>query len=97
MKLESGMYVRTKKGKIYKFKSNNTMARVPYMINCSFNIIDLIQVGDYVHGLPVRFVEPENKRVDIGQNESYFWIKEENIMDVLTKEQYEEMAYKVEK
>ena len=52
-KIEKNMYVRTKKGKIYKFKSNNSMDRVPYMINCSYNIIDLIQVGDYVNGYKV--------------------------------------------
>lgn len=53
MKLEVGMYVRTKKGNIYKFETNNSMAKngaKKYMVNCSYNIIDLIEVGDYVNG-----------------------------------------------
>lgn len=49
MKLEVGMYVRTKKGTIYKFDTNNSMAKngaKKYMVNCSFNIIDLIEPMD---------------------------------------------------
>ena len=49
MKLEAGMYVRTKKGTIYKFDTNNSMAKngaKKYMVNCSFNIIDLIEPMD---------------------------------------------------
>ena len=49
MKLEVGMYVRTKKGKIYKFDTDNSMAKngaKKYMVNCSYNIIDLIEDKD---------------------------------------------------
>ena len=49
MKLEAGMYVRTKKGTIYRFDTNNSMAKngaKKYMVNCSFNIIDLIEPMD---------------------------------------------------
>ena len=59
----------------------------------SFNIIDLIEVGDYVNGLPVRFVE--NGRIDIGQEENYFWLKNEHIVSVVTHEQMKSMEYKV--
>ena len=101
MKLEVGMYVRTKKGTIYKFDTNNSMAKngaKKYMVNCSYNIIDLIEVGDYVNGLLVtRICE------DIETNEKYInlygsvseWEQEE-IKSVITHEQMEQMTYKVE-
>ena len=57
------------------------------------NIIDLIEVGDYVNGLPVRYVE-EN-RVDIGQEEDFLWLKNEHITSILTKEQFESMEYRI--
>ena len=101
MKLEVGMYVRTKKGTIYKFDTNNSMAKngaKKYMVNCSYNIIDLIEVGDYVNGLLVtRICE------DIETNEKYInlygsvseW-EQEDIKSIVTKEQMEQIAYKVE-
>ena len=52
-----------------------------------------MKVGDYVNGLPVRFVE-EN-RVDIGQAEDYLWLKNEHIKSIVTKEQFEAMEYKL--
>ena len=61
--------------------------------NHSFNIIDLIEVGDYVNGLPVRFVE--KARVDIGQEENYIWLRNEHIQTIITHEQFEAMEYKV--
>ena len=109
MKIEEGMYARTKKGKIYKFKSNNSMARVPYMINCSYNIIDLIQVGDYVNGMRIVAKDSDNRLYvaeDLGQpydREFYNGCFEYTILDerfkiktILTKEQYENNSYKVE-
>ena len=56
LELKENMYVRTKKGNIYKFETNNSMAKngaKKYMVNCSYNIIDLIEVGDYVNGSKV--------------------------------------------
>ncbi len=64
------------------------------VIKSSPNIIDLIEVGDYVNGLPVRYVE-EN-RVDIGQAEDFQWLKNEHIKSIVTKQQFEAMEYKVE-
>ena len=59
----------------------------------SFNLIDLIEAGDYVNGLPVRFVE--NGRIDIGQEENYLWLKNEHIVSVVTHEQFSSMEYRV--
>ena len=111
MKLEVGMYVRTKKGTIYKFDTNNSMAKngaKKYMVNCSYNIIDLIQVGDYVNGSKVIDIsiigKDKEKWVWVEQMEDtdnkygddYVGYNNEQIKSIVTKEQFEQMAYKVE-
>ena len=104
MKLEVGMYVRTKKGTIYKFDTNNSMAKngaKKYMVNCSYNIIDLIQVGDYVNDYKVVDIIHNNRKLEpstmvyceYGNN--YIGFYNEEIKSVITDEQMEQMAYKV--
>ena len=60
------------------------------IINSSPNIIDLIEVGDYVNGCPVLY--KENNEVVCGLLLRY---KGENIQNVVTKEQFESMKYEV--
>ena len=94
MKLEVGMYVRTINGKIWIITSQKAIyGHRKDIIKASHNIIDLIEVGDYVNGLPVRFVE--ESRVDIGQAEDYFWLKNQHIKSIVTHEKIEQMEYKV--
>ena len=103
-KIEKNMYVRTSKGKIRKFESNNSMARVPFMIKCSYNIIDLIEEGDIL--LIKDFVDEAcmifNDMYYIQNENQLFNIKRDleknknmKISKILTKEQYESMAYEV--
>lgn len=58
------------------------------------NIIDLIEVGDYVNGKKVAINSKEN-----GGNIVIFTdmdcVNENNIKSILTKEQFESMEYKV--
>ena len=70
----------------------------------SHNIIDLIEVGDYVNGYKVCDVDEFSERVnyiyivdkfDRYEDENTIILYEKNIKDVLTKEQYETMSYKV--
>lgn len=116
MKLEVGMYVRTKKGYIYKFETNNSMAKngaKKYMANCSYNIIDILEEGDYVNGYYVSKIWEKDEithyvdktpikrkeREIVIQAPSYGGIdilKNNNIKSIVTKEQFEQMAYKVE-
>lgn len=99
LELKENMYVRTKKGNIYKFETNNSMAKngaKKYMVNCSYNIIDLIEVGDYVNGYYVEDVLKTFVNVAVGSN--YFQsptIYEKDIKSIVTQEQFENMAYKV--
>ena len=122
MKLEVGMYCYNKTnrklgiGKIIDFQSNNNvniryknsieLASIGNVI-ASFNIIDILEVGDYVNGLRVeknKYGELYTSYVyyggDIGkQCEVYTtWLKElkeDMIYNVVTREQMEQMAYKV--
>ena len=84
---DSGIYLENEKfilGKeeIYKLKS-------------SYNIIDLIEVGDYVNGLPVVHNAKNNggNIVIVVNGDAY---NEEEIKSILTKKQYENNCYKVE-
>lgn len=113
MKLEVGMYVRTKNGYIRKIDRiwNDTDFNVEKIYynnnidedtlgcvldedikgNPSFNIIDIIEEGDYVNGYEVGFVDKEIKMVIC-----YTANFEENEIDtILTKEQIKKMEYKV--
>ena len=110
MKLEVGMYVRTKKGKIYMFKTNNSMAKngaKKYMVNCSYNIIDILEVGDYVNGSKVIDIsiigKDKEKWVWVEQTEDsdnkygddYVGYNNDQIKSIVTHEKMEQMAYKV--
>ena len=54
------------------------------------DIIDLIEVGDYVNGCPV--LHKENNELVCGLLLRY---KEENIQNVVTKESFENISYNV--
>ena len=111
-KLEVGMYVKTIGG-IERLKKENdngwffekSMIIKPdniekYIIKASHNIIDLIEVGDYVNGEKVGYIDDcdgamreyyydyENPSVDVGH-----WFEE--IKSIVTKEQFESMSYEV--
>lgn len=112
MKIEVGMYVRTDLGEIAKvvaessywvnidkFKKDDITLRIVKKIDilkASHNIIDLIEVGDYVNGYRVIAIIDCELRVD-----GFSWgtniIKDYDIETVVTHEQFESMAYKVVK
>ena len=111
MEIEVGEYARTEDGKIDKIINNNCY--MPQYIECeksllykedivnhSKNIIDLIEVGDYVNGYPVRKIPNFNNELcnfDLNKME---WIPLKNIdvyYNILTKEQYESNCYTVER
>lgn len=115
MKLEAGMYVRTKEGIIGKYNVIKEFENVPtfngfyetketereyiddkpfrnYDIKkASFNLIDLIEVGDYVNGSKVSIIENNGKALGVYED----YIYENDIKEILTKEQYEANCYKV--
>ena len=98
--MKVGDYVRTINGEIYKIGDNFALKYfqeeqergIPehQIIKSSPNIIDLIEVGDYINGMPV--LHKENDELVCGLLLRY---KEENIENIVTKEQFESMEYKV--
>lgn len=120
MKLEVGMYVRTKRGQIGKITTigkdnvviefNRMWQDIIYkenIIKSTFNIIDILEEGDYVNGSEV--LDFEYKIIKGHDNFTNFavvtencylentdsWIMEKDIKSVITHEQMEQMAYKL--
>lgn len=111
MKLEVGMYCFNKTnrkmgiGKIISFQSNNNV-NVKYKndielvsignITASFDIIDLIEVRDYVNGLKVIDIVENNIYISDYYAESYIGIvKVKDIKSIVTKELFENMEYRI--
>lgn len=66
------------------------------VVKASYDIIDLIEVGDYVNGYYVEDVFKTFVNVAVGSN--YFQsptIYENEIKSIVTKEQFESISYKV--
>ena len=68
----------------------------------SFNLIDLIEVGDYVNGRLVLAVDYKKQNIclliplnDTKANTNIMWYGYEDIKTILTHEQFEANAYKV--
>ena len=69
------------------------------IIKSSPNIIDLIEVGDYVNGNVVKELNDELVIMNTGliyDNNLYLSIKQIDIKSIVTKEQFSQMEYKVE-
>jgi hypothetical protein len=72
------------------------------IVKASNNIIDLIEVGDYVNGAKVLEIEKDYKFID-GTIRDILWtdtkrnnaIWDETIKSIVTKEMFESMEYKV--
>lgn len=107
MKLEVGMYCRTLNGivKIDKIKDSimiDTKGKTHFgdFIKASYNIIDLIEVGDYINGYMVENIDAglNGDIIEIATGTNYFQspsLHNEDIKSIVTKEQFEQMAYKV--
>ena len=120
MKLEVGMYCYDKTnrklgiGKIINFQRNNNV-NIRYKndielvsignVKASHNIIDLIEVGDYVNGTKVTSISGTRYDkndlhcyCDYCQNEKtgkWLMIPAKDIKSIVTKEQFSQMEYKV--
>lgn len=106
--MKVGDYVRTKDGYISKIKELgiNIYTDVgcwseDYIIKSSPNIIDLIEVGDYVNGVRVNFVySPDGKQVfrielDVDDLKGHMICESKYITSIVTKEQFESMEYRI--
>ena len=101
--IKVGEYVRTRSGKIDIFKEkdeNYLFARcekntywIPDIAKHSKNIIDLIEIGDYVNGEQIDFIT--NKGDLLIRDNVNFFDKYKGIKTILTKEQFEQNLYKI--
>ena len=114
MKPEVGMFYRYK-GQIGKYKKITELDRYPSFTNnylreseiillnnakFSYNIIDILEVGDYANGSKVQ--EIRKNYIEIEEysglnNDEPCILKSEDIKTILTHEQMEQMAYIIEK
>ena len=115
-KLEVGMYCYNKTnrklgiGEIINFQRNNNV-NIRYKndielvsignVIASNNVIDLIEVGDYVNGYKVSFIDKDyapfiqcDYPVRCGTTNHYRFYEKE-IYSIVTKEQFESMSYKL--
>ena len=98
---------KTKWKYLYKLKKQDDDGSVNLGALCdddivgepSFRITDLIKIGDYVNGNPVCQIKKEEYgRTWIYTDSNYkYGYLEEDIVDVVTKEQFENMKYVIER
>ncbi len=96
--IKVGEYVRTKKGKIFKYgKGRAYLGKDNEILNHSFNIKELIEEGDIVNGQRVLYIEKEGLVIEMADYIfPYISIKEIKIEEILTHEQYERNYYRLE-
>ena len=90
--------------------NNGTFANIEDIVKASYNIIDILEVGDYVNGYKVEKVNnnlSEHKGI-CNSLDTYLWgindldefekivIFENDIKSVVTKEEFESMKYRIE-
>ena len=110
LELKENMYIRTKGGYIDKIlKLNESYVKgvsqkddfyaydIDNIVKASYSIIDILEVGDYVNGSPIcLFKTDEKDRIWIYTDSNYkYGYLENEIKSIVTKEQFEQMAYKV--
>lgn len=109
--MEKGDYVRTKDYGIHKITKFEVYDYIEYIVDdndmfytkidktniikSSPNIIDLIEVGDYVNGVMVTEIK-DGKPFKEDYNDPYYSYYFDDIYSIITHEQFESMEYKVE-
>lgn len=81
-----------KKCNVYDL-DNNEATVDDYVIKSSPNILDLIEVGDYVNGEKVINIIKEHKYLEVSDEEIV--IDEKDIKSIVTKEQFSQMEYRI--
>ena len=108
MDIEKGEYIRNSEGRIDKVKNpdyymsqyieceKNLMSRAS-IVNHSKNIIDLIEVGDYVNGIKVINILPETfgrcKSIELANHYIIKYIDYGAIKSIVTSEQFSSVEY----
>lgn len=100
MELKPNMYARTLNGivKIDEIKDGfmiDTKGHIHYgdFIKASFNIIDILEVGDYVNGEEIIEVINDNEMSRVKSIDGTYF--ENDIKTIVTKEQFSSMEYRI--
>lgn len=111
--IEIGEYIRTKKGYLGKYQKSvegfdeftdsegTFMLDIEDIVKHSKNIIDLIEVGDYVNGELITSIYDENKedeqiQIEVNNQGNYTYYINEDIKTIVTKQQFSQMEYRLE-
>jgi hypothetical protein len=96
--IKIGDYVRTIDGRIYHFtdktKKGRSIMLGDKIVKHSPNIIDLIEVGDYVNGSRVDSIENGFITTEFCENLSVTRLEYE-IKSIVTKEQFKSVSFEV--
>lgn len=111
--LKVGQYVRTKDGYISQYKyydttnmgkllciplNNKTFANIEDIVKVSYNIIDLLEVGDVVvtNNLcgEITKIDKENNRIYTTSYDGEY-CSSDDIKEVLTREQFKASSYRI--
>ena len=112
LELKENMYVRTKGGIIDKIlKLNKSYVKgvsqkdelyaydIDNIVKASYNIIDILEEGDYVNGCYIQEIKSLKDNVMVCMLDSDYeftsTITNKDIKTIVTHEQMEQMAYKV--
>ena len=79
----------------FKGNSYGLMFTEEELPKCSWNLIDLIEVGDYVNGHRVACVMKSLLGFEDGQDGDWY-MENKDIKSIVTKEQFDRMAYRIE-
>lgn len=94
------IYLSNDKTILYKLITRIPHDTISYkVVKASYNIINILEERDYVNGYPICEIieyEDDTKAIIIDDSEKTFIQKNEDIKSIVTHEQMEQMAYKVE-
>lgn len=109
MKLEVGQFIRTNDGYINKIEKVNQFnvlvdgrdlfgekLNIPNneIAKSSYNIIDILEGGDYVNGCKVH-KKGNCLTIILDNEENISWINPDDIKSIVTKEQYKNIEYRI--
>lgn len=82
----------------YAYNKNNSLFE-ELVVKASYNIIDILEVGDYVNGLKITSVDKTfdgNKLIGLGKNFGFSKFDNDyKITSIVTREQMEQMSYRI--
>lgn len=89
---------RVNESDIYELDNNNNIFEND-VVKASYNIIDILEVGDYVNGLKITSVDKTfdgNKLIGLGKNFGFSKFDNDyKITSIVTHEQMKQMEYRI--